>query len=142
MDHPAVRNQSGFSLIEVCIAAGLLGAALVNLAVLFTTALDANLGARHRTYATVLAQQKLERLRIEAPGAALPLAGFELIDRAGRAIDGGPLADTVFARRWSIEWPPGAPAGLALLQVEVRRHPPDARAPAAVSMATLIRRLP
>lgn len=56
-------RESGFSLIEVLLAAGLLVTALVALAQLFIEATRANVGARHTTYATVLADRKLEELR-------------------------------------------------------------------------------
>ena len=61
-------NQSGFSLAEVLVATGLLTAALVSLAQLFAIAIQSNNSARTSTYASVLAQQKLEQLRALAWG--------------------------------------------------------------------------
>lgn len=56
-------SESGFSLIEVLVALGILATALVSLAQLFAASTASNLGARSTTYATVLAEQKLEELR-------------------------------------------------------------------------------
>lgn len=61
-------NQSGFSLAEVLVATGILATALVSLAQLFAMSIQSNNAARDTTYATVLAQQKLEQLRALAWG--------------------------------------------------------------------------
>lgn len=55
--------EGGFSLIETIVAAGLLAASLVSLAQLLDLAVRNNVDSRAVTYATVLAQQKLEELR-------------------------------------------------------------------------------
>ncbi|MEW5984462.1 MAG: prepilin-type N-terminal cleavage/methylation domain-containing protein [Acidobacteriota bacterium] len=57
------RSCSGFSLVEVLIATGLLATSLVAVAQLFAVATKANSSARTSTFATVLAQQKMEQLR-------------------------------------------------------------------------------
>jgi type II secretory pathway pseudopilin PulG len=57
------RSEGGFSLIEVMLASGILATALIALAQLFVVALTANTSARSTTYATVLAEQKVEELR-------------------------------------------------------------------------------
>ena len=61
----AVRStsQSGFSLIEVIVATSLLILAVASLAQLFVISVRANASARATTYASVLAQQKMEQLR-------------------------------------------------------------------------------
>ena len=56
-------SNAGFSLIEVLVATGLLATAVVTLAQLFVVSTRSNMGARNSTYATVLAEQKLEELR-------------------------------------------------------------------------------
>jgi prepilin-type N-terminal cleavage/methylation domain-containing protein len=56
-------SESGFSLVEVMMAAALLGAALISLGQLFAMSTQSNLSARSTTYAAVLAEQKLEELR-------------------------------------------------------------------------------
>lgn len=55
--------DAGFSLIEVLIATILLATALVSLAELFAVATRSNVEARSVSYATLLAEQKIEELR-------------------------------------------------------------------------------
>jgi len=59
----SVRRAGGFSLVEVLVATTLLAVALVGLAQLAGIAVRANTSARGTTFATMLAQQKLEQLR-------------------------------------------------------------------------------
>lgn len=56
------KSSSGFSLIEVLIATTLLATSLVAVAQLFAVATKANVSSRTSTFATVLAQQKMEQL--------------------------------------------------------------------------------
>jgi prepilin-type N-terminal cleavage/methylation domain-containing protein len=56
-------SQYGFSLLEVIVATSLLTVAVAALAQLFVVAVRANASARTTTYASVLAQQKMEQLR-------------------------------------------------------------------------------
>src|SRR4051812_21910768 len=56
-------REGGFSLIEALVAAGLLAVAPVTLCELFVAAMRTNLDSRSTSYATVLAQQKVEELR-------------------------------------------------------------------------------
>jgi prepilin-type N-terminal cleavage/methylation domain-containing protein len=57
------RSQRGFSLVEVLFALVVLSVAVSGVAQLFTVAAHTNARARATTYATVLAQQKMEQLR-------------------------------------------------------------------------------
>lgn len=57
------RSSAGFSLIETAIATALLASSLVAVAQLFAVATKANVASRSATFATVLAQQKMEQLR-------------------------------------------------------------------------------
>jgi hypothetical protein len=57
------NDESGFSLLEVMVATGLLVTALVTLAQLFVISARSNIGSHNTTYASVLAEQKLEELR-------------------------------------------------------------------------------
>lgn len=71
------NDESGFSLVEVMVATGLLVTALVTLAQLFVISTRSNLGSHNTTYAAVLAEQKLEELRALAWGydtQGLPLS--------------------------------------------------------------------
>jgi type II secretory pathway pseudopilin PulG len=57
------RNDSGFSLVEVMIATGLLAGALVALAQLFAVATQSNKIAKSGTFTEIFAEQKMEQLR-------------------------------------------------------------------------------
>ena len=57
------NRESGFSLIEVLIATGLMAFALVSLAQLFALSTRNNVSARYSTLASMLAEQKMEQLR-------------------------------------------------------------------------------
>jgi type II secretory pathway pseudopilin PulG len=70
-------RESGFSLVEVMIATGLMATAVVSLAQLFAFSTQTNISSRSTTYASVLAEQKLEELRALSWGydtQALPLS--------------------------------------------------------------------
>src|SRR5436190_20085380 len=89
---PSDKDEGGFSLIETMVAAGLLAASLVALAQLSALAVRSNLESRSATYATVLAQQKLEQLQ------ALTF-GYDL--------QGLPIADTTTDTAVTPERPTG-----------------------------------
>ena len=57
------RGERGFSLIEVLIATTILTVALSALAQLFAIATNSNASAKATTFASLLAQQKMEQLR-------------------------------------------------------------------------------
>lgn len=79
--HGGVRTgESGFSLIETLVASALLAGALMALAHLFALSTESNFGARTTTYATVLAEQKLEELK--ALTYAFDVGGVGLTDTA------------------------------------------------------------
>jgi prepilin-type N-terminal cleavage/methylation domain-containing protein len=56
-------SEAGFSLMEVVIAMGVMAVGLVALAQLFAISTRANHAAKTTTFATMLAQQKMEQLR-------------------------------------------------------------------------------
>ncbi len=58
-----ISRESGFSIVEVIVAMGILATALVAVAQMFAVATTANRNARTTTFTTVLAQQKMEQLR-------------------------------------------------------------------------------
>jgi type II secretory pathway pseudopilin PulG len=62
------NSESGFSLVEVMVATGLLATAIVTLAQLFALSTQTNMASRNTTYASVLAEQKIEELRALAWG--------------------------------------------------------------------------
>jgi type II secretory pathway pseudopilin PulG len=62
-EFPAIKSQRGFSLAETVVATGILATALVASAHLFALSARTNLQAKTTTFATVLAQEKMEQLR-------------------------------------------------------------------------------
>src|SRR5262245_56304032 len=94
------RSDSGFTLPEVLVAAGLLSSALVALAGLFTLSIQSGFESRTRTIETLLAQQKVEELLAGVDGSTVAgFAGTEYLDTAGLTAAAG----AVFARRWRVE---------------------------------------
>src|SRR5215203_1968902 len=57
------RSDAGFSLIETMVATFLLATALTAVAQLMVIAVTANMSAQRGTFATALAQEKMEQLR-------------------------------------------------------------------------------
>jgi hypothetical protein len=128
--------DDGFSLAEVCVAAGLVATALVTLAALFSAAIDAMLIARERSQTSLHAQQKLEEL-IAPDGEVQPQAGAEGLDQSGVVVDAGDVeGHALFERRWRVQPAVGGPPG-RVLEVEGARRSPGARAPARSRIITL-----
>lgn len=124
--------DSGFSLVEAVIAAGVLAVALVGLAQLIVISTHVTMAAGALTTSTVMAQQKMEQLEAVAwddpalePGPPATLdedtPGYvEYLDAEGRLLgDAGPPTSTVFVRRWSIARVSDASRAI---EVIVRRH--------------------
>jgi type II secretory pathway pseudopilin PulG len=61
--HRFSSSQSGFSLIETIVATGILATSVVALAQMFAISVKNNRNARTGSYATTLAEQKMEQLR-------------------------------------------------------------------------------
>jgi type II secretory pathway pseudopilin PulG len=61
--HRFSSSQSGFSLIETIVATGILATSVVALAQMFAISVQNNRNARTGSYATTLAEQKMEQLR-------------------------------------------------------------------------------
>jgi prepilin-type N-terminal cleavage/methylation domain-containing protein len=57
------KGEQGFSLVEVLVASMILTVGVLTLAQLFALSTTSNMTAKGTTYATVLAEQKLEELR-------------------------------------------------------------------------------
>ncbi|MBI3261570.1 MAG: hypothetical protein HYZ58_00290 [Acidobacteria bacterium] len=124
--------QTGFSLIEAVVAAGVLAVALVGLAQLMVISTHVTMAAGALTTSTVMAQQKMEQLEAVAwddpalepsPPGALDedTHGYvEYLDAEGRLLGGvGPPMSTLFVRRWSITRVSDASRAI---EVIVRRH--------------------
>lgn len=124
----SVRGTRGCSLLEVLVAISIFIVAVVSLAQLTALATGANLQAGRMSFATVIAQQKIEELLTESPAPALSPAGaltssldgwFDFVDRHGRTTGTGASApvDSDYLRRWSVE--PVIDSGTLIVQVVV-----------------------
>jgi type II secretory pathway pseudopilin PulG len=85
-------DECGFSLLEALVASGLMAGALTALGQMFAISVANNRSARAASYATVLAQQKMEQLR----GLTW---GFDAL--------GLPIADTTSNTAAAVETPTG-----------------------------------
>jgi type IV pilus assembly protein PilV len=63
------RGTQGFSLIEVLVAMVILSIASLGLASLLTNTMKANMMAQYRSFATTLAQDRIEEVRASGTGA-------------------------------------------------------------------------
>jgi hypothetical protein len=141
---PRRHEEDGLSLIEVLIATCILAGALVSLAQLFAIAIRTNLTARGASYATILAEQKIEELRarawsVDAQGVRLSdggltasprgslnanMAGYvDYADQFGRTLvsDVNRPPNAVYTRRWAITASPTDPDDTLVIQVRVMR---------------------
>jgi len=87
------RGEGGFSILEVLIATTILTVALSALAQLFVISTRANASAKTTSYASVLAQQKMEQLRglmFGFDNLGLPITDFTTnITVASEQVSGG-----------------------------------------------------
>ena len=111
-----VEQESGVPA-EVLVAMAILCVALVSLAQLFIVATTANIAARHTTYASVLAAQKLEELRTLAWADLVPSPVDALRDDIPGYVD----AVDGYTRRWSIDPLPADPDRALVIRVVVTR---------------------
>ncbi len=84
------HSEQGFSLLEVLISVLILSIGLLGLAALHATSLKANHGAYHKSQATFLAYDIVDRLRANQPGA---ISGAYNITLADVDKNGTSLAD-------------------------------------------------
>ena len=97
------KNERGFSLLEVVVAAGMVAGAFAALAQMFAMSIAGNVSARSGSAATVLAAQKMEQLQGLPWGARAP--GVDYLDLAGNVLGEGGASPpgTVYIRRWSVD---------------------------------------
>ena len=128
--HQRRRMSRGCSLVELLIATTGLLVALAAAAQVFALATHATYRAKQTTFATVLAQQKMEQL----VGAAASTAGIGRSPAGALDADIDGYSDIVdgYRRRWSIEPMPSTPAGVLVVQVVVT--------PGGAHLATLRRK--
>jgi len=115
-------------LAEAIVAAGLLVAALVALVQLVAASIAANVDAARMTTASLIAEQKVARLRAVQWAAIPQTEGVDYLDRrAGIVATGGdaPLG-AVYVRRWSVV-PVGGRSDLLRIDVRVSAVGDDRR---------------
>lgn len=135
----AMRNEQGFSLIEVAIASVITMVGLVFLASLFTLAIGQNRIVKQYTATTALAQQKLEELmaietndpRLVIPAGQAFVGGLTEATKADNYFDslcedsaGRPSTDCsgqvpTYTRFWKIENDPGGLDRAVVIAVRV-----------------------
>jgi type II secretory pathway pseudopilin PulG len=114
------RNSSGFTLIEVIVAAGLLIAVSVGAAHLFGFTIAQNHVARQQLVMGQLAASKLDELSAAIASGVVASAAQETILDSGRS----------YSRRWQIDPVPGYGADAVVVRVDVvdpTRRVPDVR---------------
>jgi hypothetical protein len=135
-------KSTGFCLVEVLIATGLLAFALVALAEVFAMATRANVETRRATSEVILATQKLEEFQSLPFDELVPGETVEYLDASGRVLDdmasGG---EPAFIRRSRIEPPPWDPDATAMIRVEVSKYPARSTQGGDVHLATLKTRI-
>jgi len=151
-------DPDGFTLVEVLVALGLLTSALIAIAQLCAVAAHDTLAARHETFASVLAAQKMEELTaairpaVSPPGTLVrDTPGFvEFLDEFGHTVGIGPSPPdgSLYLRRWSVEPLASDPDRTLVVQVLVtaarwRMRDPSSfagSAPGDVRLTTLVPR--
>jgi Tfp pilus assembly protein PilV len=127
MPDRTIASSSGFSLAETLIALGILAAALLSLAQLFTISAAVIQRAQHVSIAAVIASQKLEELRaLPGAGAARAADGIELIDRDGSVLPPDRSQGSAYTRRWSVRPHAADPDRLSVIDVRVTPGTTDA----------------
>jgi len=129
-----MKEEKGFTLLEVAIASVITMLGLVFLATLFTLAMSANRLTKQHTATTALAQQKLEDLMARERNDPLLTVGGGLDNSSKQAgyydqiyvDDVGVITTTIpsgqvanYRRYWMIENDPGGLANAVLISVKV-----------------------
>jgi prepilin-type N-terminal cleavage/methylation domain-containing protein len=96
---PVTKREGGFTLIEVMIAMVLTAIAIMGIIALYVTETKASGFSRHSTEASVLAQDRLEKLRLLGP--APPLATLALTTESTTMNERGGTGG-IYTRKYSI----------------------------------------
>ncbi len=120
-----MKQEKGFTLIEVCVASIVIMTGLVSLATLFTLALKQNRAIKQFTSTTAIAQQKLEELSAIdvsdtrlAVGGSLTAATQNYTDQLSVDEPGETISATAtgqipsYYRYWKIEADPASSGNL------------------------------
>ena len=91
------RRESGFTMVEVLVALFIMTVSLAALIGLTSSGMKANAYARHATEASVVAEDKLEQLRVMAPANLVP--GTDTCDAKAFV-----SATGSYTRTWTVSW--------------------------------------
>ncbi len=91
------RRESGFTMVEVLVALFIMTISLAALIGLTSSGMKANAYARHATEASVVAEDKLEQLRVMTP--ANLTSGNDICDAKAFV-----TATGSYARTWTVSW--------------------------------------
>jgi len=95
-DNASRSREAGFTMIEVMIAMLVTAIALIGIIAMFMSQTTATGYSRHTTEATVLAEDKVEKLRTQGSGGSLGAGGSDSgIDEKG--VSGG-----IYNRSWNV----------------------------------------
>lgn len=119
----SIETSRGCSLLEVLVATACLVVALVAVAQVIVVAARANHRAKETTFATVLAQQKMEEIVVDSASGP----GADFVDAHGNLLGAGaiPPEAAAYSRRWAIEPLSASFADTLVVQVlvtSVRAH--------------------
>lgn len=93
----ALKPQGGFTMVEVMVAILLTAIAVIGIMALFMTEMKASSYSRHATEATVLAADKLEKLRTMSSASLVTTSSDPLNPLDSNGATGG-----VFERSWTV----------------------------------------
>ena len=128
-------RSSGFTLVEVLVATGLLVVIALGTAQMFALALRQNMTARDHVMMTIAAARKLDELAASANAGTLAVSPADALDRDYDGFfDIAGAGGAVYARRWLISFPADYAGAAAAIVVRTSR--PDSPA-AAVQIATV-----
>jgi Tfp pilus assembly protein PilV len=132
-------SEDGFSLIEVIVAAGIIGGAVITLAALCSASVGLMAAARYRSCALVLARAKLEEWIAAADVGQALLDGADAVDADGRVTGDG---TAVYVRRWRFTAPVVHADRLIACEVDVTANTAAGLHVGTTSVIALLERQP
>jgi Tfp pilus assembly protein PilV len=138
-----IKDEEGFTLIEVAVASVITMVGLVFLAMMFTLSMRENRLTKQHTATTALAQQKLEELMARERNDAMLTVGGGLDSSSAQSgyydqvyvDDSGTITTTIpsgkvanYSRYWKVENDPGGLTNAVLISVKVVATQTAARA--------------
>lgn len=126
-----LRGTAGLTLIEVVVAAAVFGIVVFIVTAFYFTASSQGVVGRGVTAGTLLAQQKLETLRVRSYASLSAGTTTETLDELGGADPAGRYTRTTVVTK-------PAPAGARLAQVDVTVSWTEGAGTRSVTLSTLL----